>query len=282
VKIISAILRLRNRRSQIGGFIQKRYNTGISRGSKVKNVQKFNFSLDMRFVCLVLLTVVVGMLAVWQPWSASAKRTISVSGESTVKAEPDQYVFSPMYQKKGTDRTAIQTELTSTINTVVAKLKEIGVAEADITLMSSTYDNFYNDGTNEITSNSLTVTVASKDLSQKVQDYLLTTSPQGQVSPMPSFSTSKRKMLEPEARSKAVDDAHTKAVQMAKDLGARLGKIVSISDQTSGYPMPMYSVMDSAKTMSVVGEAGTAVSSMPVLGGRQEISGSVQVVYELR
>jgi uncharacterized protein len=247
----------------------------------VNNSQKL--SIDLKYVCLVLLAVIISMLAVWRPWSSSndssTKRTITVNGEAFIKSTPDSYMFYPSYQKKGTDRAAIQTELTTTINDVVAKLKALGVAEQDITLASSTYDNFYNDGTNEVTSNSLTINVDNKDLSQKVQDYLLTTAPTGQVSPSPSFSRSKRKSVENDARSQAIADAKQKAAKTASDLGAKLGKVVSITDQNMGsYPMPM--AVSDAKGMG--GAMMESQPSLPVLAGNQEIASTVQVVYEIK
>jgi uncharacterized protein len=245
----------------------------------MKGSQKL--SIDLKLVCLVLLAIIAAMLAVWRPWAGStnAKRTITVNGEAFVKSTPDSYMFYPTYEKKGTDRVAMQTELATIINTVVSTLKGLGVAESDITLASNTYDNFYNDGTNEVTSNSLTVSVESKELSQKVQDYLFTTAPTGQTSPIPSFSRAKRKSVEAEARTQAVADAKQKAARTASDLGAKLGKLVSINDQNmGGYPMPM-------AAMEGKGFGGTAMAtdqSLPVLAGNQEISSTVQVVYEIK
>jgi uncharacterized protein YggE len=237
-------------------------------------------SVDLRIVCLVLLATVVALVFLWSPWTASAtKRTITISGEATQKAEPDEYQFSPNYNKKGTDRATIQKELADKINGIIAKLKTLGVAESDITLASSTYDNYYNDGSNEVTSNSLTVTVNNKDLSQKVQDYLLTTTPEGQITPYPTFSTTKRKKLEDETRSLAITDAKAKAQRTADELGAKLGKVVSISDQNNGI-VPM---MASGLVSSSAGDAKTIdVASLPVLSGKQDVSFTVQVVYEIK
>jgi uncharacterized protein YggE len=243
-------------------------------------LKKQNVSVDLRIVCLVLLAVIAGMIVVWKPWSSvnGSKRTITISGEASQKAEPDEYQFSPSYIEKGSDRAAIQKSLVDKVNQVITKLKELGVAESDITLNSSTYDNYYNDGTNEVTSNSLTVIVSNKELSQKVQDYLLTTSPQGQITPYPTFSTDKRKQLEDDIRVKAIADAKKKAGQTASELGTKLGKVVSITDQNNGiFPM---SYSGAVSTMAIEDKA--TVSSLPVLSGKQEVSMTVEVVYEIK
>lgn len=235
------------------------------------------FTLDLRYVCLVLVALFVGTVVLWKPWQPTISRTVQVSGEATQKAEPDQFLFTPMYQKKGSDRAAIQTELVAKVNEVIAKLKELGVAESDITLASATYDNYWNDGAQEVTSNSLTVTITNKELSQKVQDYLLTTAPEGQVSAIPSFSNEKRKEVEASARTLALADAKKKAETTVSELGAKLGKVVSIEDQQGGLVFPYYGA-GVAETLS---DSATR-SSLPVLPGKQDVSYTVRVTYEIR
>ena len=59
---------------------------------------KLNFRLDYRIVVVVLLLVIAGMLVLWKPWrpSPSAKdRTIAVTGAATLRAEADEFIFSP-------------------------------------------------------------------------------------------------------------------------------------------------------------------------------------------
>lgn len=243
-------------------------------------LKKQSVSVDLRIVSAILLAVIVAMLIVWKPWNVSttSKRTITISGEATQKSEPDEYQFSPSYIEKGSDRATTQKNLIDKVNQVITKLKELGVAESDITLNSSTYDNYYNDGTNEVTSNSLTVIVSNKDLSQKVQDYLITTSPQGQITPYPTFSTDKRKQLEDDIRVKAIADAKKKASQTASELGAKLGKVVSITDQNNGV-MPM-AYGGAVSAMAIEDKA--TVSTLPVLSGKQEVSMTVEVVYEIK
>ena len=242
-------------------------------------LKKQNVSVDLRIVCAVLLLALIGSVVLWKPWQSTSTRTISVSGEASTKAEPDEYQFSPTYQNKGTDRAAIQTELNTKINEIVAKLKELGVSESDITLASSTYDNYWNDGTNEVTSNTVTVVVNDKDLSQKVQDYLITTSPEGQITPYPTFSTSKRKQIEDEVRILAIADAKKKAEATVSELGAKLGKVETVEDQNDGTIWPY---MGRAELSSGSSVDAVATSSLPVLAGKQEINYTVQVTYQIK
>ena len=242
-------------------------------------MNKLAISIDLRVVIVTLLLIICGMFAIWHPWQVGVKRTIDISGAATIKAEPNSYVFTPSYQKKGTDRTAIQTELRAQVTGVIAKLKELGVADSQIALSSSTYDNYYNDGSSEVTSNSLTITVDNKDLVQKVQDYLVTTNPEGQISPFGTFSTEKRKSLETEARVAAIKDALSKADSTAKELGLKIGKVVTISDPQSG---TMYPMAAGSKGLSYATDVVSSAPALPVLGGKQEVSYTIQVTYELK
>lgn len=239
--------------------------------------QKIN--VDLRIVSGLLLVALITSVIFWQPWQSDSARTITVSGEASKKAEPNQYQFSPSYQQKGSDRAAIQKELTDKINTIVTKLKELGVDESDITLATYTYDNYWNDGTNEITSNTITVNVENKELSQKVQDYLITTSPEGQITPYPSFTTEKRKEIEDEVRSLALIDAKKKADRSVGELGAKLGKVMSIEDQSGDFMMP-YGGMSLMSADSAEGSVKS--SSLPVLAGKQEVTYTVTVTYQIK
>lgn len=234
-------------------------------------------SVDLRIVCAVLGAIIVAMLLIWRPWQVSnTARTIDVVGEASIEAEPDEFQFYPSYQMKGADKAAIQEQLITKVNEVIAKLKELGVEESDITLNSSSYDNFWLDGNQQVTSNSLTITVADKELSQKVQDYLVTTSPDGQLSPVPTFSKETRKTIEADARTKALADAKQKAESTAGELGARIGKVVLVSDiQSGGVVMPY------ARDMMMQAE-GASASSLPVLPGKQDINYTINVTFELR
>ena len=237
--------------------------------------------INLKWVVVVLLAIIAGMLFAWKPWASGAQRTIDITGQASVKGEPDSYIFSPTYQKKGTDRATIQNELQTQISGVVTQLKELGVAEKDITLQSSTYDNYYNDGTSEVSSNSLTVTVENKDIVQKVQDYLVTTNPYGQTTPYPSFTEAKRKELESQARTEAIKDAKVKAEKTANELGLKIGRVVAINDSGfgGGYPQP-YATTKGGVSFESVDGGGNA--SLPVLSGQQEVSSSVQVTYEMK
>ncbi len=107
-------------------------------GSEQESMQqktRQTLSVDYRVLVIILLVIIAGMLIIWKPWVANpvnSDRTVTVTGESTVRAEPDEYVFYPSYEFKNTDKAAGLTELTKKSDEIVVKLKELGVTDAQI------------------------------------------------------------------------------------------------------------------------------------------------------
>jgi uncharacterized protein YggE len=57
---------------------------------------KLSISLDYKWLSLFLAAVIAAMLIVWKPWQSKAdsgSRTIDVTGQATIKSQPDQFVF---------------------------------------------------------------------------------------------------------------------------------------------------------------------------------------------
>lgn len=249
----------------------------------VKN-NKLKLNLDLRLISAALLLIIIAMIALWRPWSAAAvsDRTITVTGDSKITAEPDEFVFMPSYEFKNADKTAALSELTKKSDEIVAELKKLGVASSKIKINSDGYDYknyFFDDSSDQFTYTLRpTVTVGSRDLAQKVQDYLTTTTPSGQVSPQAGFSKTLQKVLEGKARDEATKDARSKADQSAKNLGFKVGKVKSFDDgSSSGGIQPLY-----ATSALVAEDSRASTSSLAVQPGENDINYSVTVVYYIR
>ncbi len=240
---------------------------------------KMTLSLDFRLVSLVLLIILAAMLAMWRPWanSVDSDRTIKVTGEATLKATPDEFIFYPSYEFKNDNREAAISELSKKSDEVVSKLKELGVEEKSIKTNSSNYDKYYFDRPEDDTPTytlQITVTVPNLELAQTVQDYLVTTSPGGTISPQAQFSDTKQEELESQARDEATKAAKAKAEQSAKNVGANVGAVKSIEDGAGfGGVMP-YDLMTAERSSS---DGGLAVQP-----GENEISYSVTVTFFLK
>ena len=93
----------------------------------------------------------------------------------------------------------------------------------------------------------------------------------------PNFAIDNEDGLKAEARKKAIDDAKSKAKILAKDLGIRLGKIASFSEN-GNYPGPM--MYGKATMMVADGARESAPAEIPK--GENIISSDVTITYEIR
>lgn len=245
------------------------------------DTNKRSFNVDLRIIVGLLLAIIVAMLLLWRPWSGTgtSDRTVQVTGDAKITAVPDEFVFYPSWQFKNADKDVALKELTTKSDEVTKKLKELGVADSKIKSNANGYDNnlYIERGDSSTYTLQLTVTVDNKELAQKVQDYLVTTSPTGSVSPQASFSDAKRKELETKAREQATKDARSKAEQMGKNLGFKLGKVKTIDDG-SGFNTIRPS---DARGMSVAEDKANA-TQLQVQPGENELPYSVTVTYYIR
>ena len=250
----------------------------------INSKKGISLSLDYRIIIVVLLVVIAGMLAMWRPWvkANSDDRTIEVTGETTLKAEPNQFIFSPSYQFKNADKTKASEEAVAKNQEVTKKLKELNVADSKI---KSSVDGFSNmpyrerETTEEyIYTAQLTITVEDRNHAQQIQDYLLTTAPTGPVSPNAAFSESRRKELEAKARDEATKDARNKADQSAKNLGFKVGGVKSIEDG-AGFDG---GIIPYSRGTTLELNAEDAKRQLAIQPGENEVRYSVKVVYFIR
>lgn len=229
---------------------------------------------------VLALLIIIGLLGVWRPWranSTSSGRTISVTGEATITADPDEYTFNPEYDIVSSDQQQALTDATSKTNEVVAQLKKLGVADNKIKTNTSGYGNDYYNPDNTTYYSYLTVTIDDKALAQKVQDYLLTTGPSGSVTPQADFSKAKEKQLTDKARDKATADARSKADQSAKNLGFKVGKVKSFQDEPdNNFVRPLTSGIANSLDDSA---SGSATQSAPIQQGQNDLTYQVTVTY---
>lgn len=246
-----------------------------------KNTTKMALTLDLRLVIVVLLLVIVGMFAMWQPWAPKGDdRTIQVTGQAKVTAEPDEFVFSPSYQFVNADKQAALAQVSAKSDEIVKKLKELGVKDSGIKTNSSGYDYpmYKSDDKTATYTLSLTVTVTKKDLAQKVQDYLVTTAPSGAVTPYANFSDGKRAELENQARDKATKDARAKAEQSAKNLGFSLAAVKTVDDG-AGFGGIMYPMARGSMELQAT---DSSVKQLTIQPGENDLTYTVTVTYFVR
>lgn len=87
-----------------------------------------------------------------------------------------------------------------------------------------------------------------------------------------TFSIANPKAITDDARRNAIDDARGRAELYAMATGVKVGKVLSISEQSIRPPQPMFGARMAMAEMA---------SSVPVATGEQEVSASINVMYEL-
>lgn len=239
-----------------------------------------------------LLVVFVAILIVQKGMelknSVSDKKpanTISVSGEGKVSAVPDLAVVNIGVLSQGSSAVDVKNQNNEKVNKVIAYIKEQGIEEKDITTTQFSFypTQDYNNGTPKITgyqgNQSVTVKVRGVDKSQTVLEKILdgaVNNGANQINGV-NFTLEKPTDLQNQARKLAIADAKAKAQELASEAGLKLGKVVSVSENSGGYPTPMF-YGSMAKGMG-----GDSISVAPdIQTGSQEIIQTMTVVFELK
>ncbi len=219
----------------------------------------------------------------------SPSNTISVSGYGEAFGAADIATFSFSVMSEKSTVASAQTEATNKINAITKYLKDAGIAEKDIqTTDYSVYPQYeYNQivcvsypcpsGRQVLKGYQVrqTTTIKVRDLA-KAGELLTGVGGKGatEVSGL-NFTFDDPNKLQNDARGKAISDAKAKADQLAKQLGVRLVRVVSFSENGGGYPGPMYT--------KAVGMGGDVAQSAPEISiGQNKVSSNVSITYEIR
>lgn len=220
-----------------------------------------------------------------------APASITVSGKGEVVAVSDIATLSVNLSKDGTTAKEAQNLLNEQITKTLEYLKTQKIEDKDI---KSEYGGLNPKYSYESTAcftypcpqkdpkivgytatQSITIKVREVDSANEVRTGLATiglTNISG-----PTFSIDNQDALNDQARSRAIVDAKEKAKILAKQLGVRLGDIMSFSEGGNSYPM-MYAkggmMMDSAMAVSA------PTPELPK--GENKIISNVNIVYEIR
>lgn len=247
---------------------------------------------------LVLLSVFL-LVSAWQGAFGHNQfepvNAITVEGTGDVNTVPDVARITFTVSESAASVKAAQDLATKKTDAALASIKKLDVADKDVKTLgynvSPKYD--YNQpcppgamcaqmvtGTPKIVGYevSQTVQVTVRDTA-KASDVLAGLASAGvQNISGPEFSVDDEDAAKAEARGKAIEEARTKAKLLAKQLGVHLGKVVSYSENGSGYPQPMmYSAVAKGGMMDASRESAP---SLPT--GENKTTVSVSVTYEIR
>ena len=216
----------------------------------------------------------------------------SASGEGKATAVPDQATVEAGVTQQGTIVTDAQNKVNTQTQKIITELKKLGISDKDIkTTNYSVNPNYGSNGgiqpmiyppvpAEGQTITSYTVTqnleINVKDLT-KVNKVIDTATANGANivgGANFTFSDELQSKLENQARIQAVNDAKSKAQNLAQASGIHLGRVVNVVESGSGFPIPM-----AMKASEVTGTSDTSVPTT-VTPGENSVTIDVTIYYE--
>lgn len=241
----------------------------------------------------LLFLIVLGVFG-WFWWTQTGPE-LTILGEGSVKATPDQFVFSPSYEARAADEVTARSQATEKGDAVVTALKKLGVTESMLQRDIYVYRDYSATPAPDTTTNgqhigtySLSITIEDDtDLAQNVLTHLATTPLQGNLTPYSSFKTETQRRLEREARVKALEDARVQAEQTADTQNARVWGVVSIGQPTWGGD-PTYAaelnqgISEDVAITPVLDKSPGAETGTTLNTATKEVTYTIEVVYKMR
>lgn len=246
------------------------------------------FSSGIWNVVAILLVVFLGILSL-KTWREAGRvgveltprDTITITGEGKISSQPTLASVNLGLYSEGASVPTVQDQNAKKVNAIIAALKNMGISQDDMQTngysIQPRYD--FTDGKTTIIGYSVSqsLTVKVRDLT-KVGDVIAKAGELGsnQVNGV-SFTIDDPSALQQQARTKAIEDARSKAEELAKTMNVSLVKIVTFSESSgSAAPMPMY------YDRTAMAAAAPAVTSPEIQPGELDITSNVSVTFEIR
>jgi uncharacterized protein YggE len=231
--------------------------------------------LPLAGLAFAVLAATLGPAAA-QP--AASPRQVSIQGEGQASAAPDEAVIGGGTQVQARTAKEAMDGNSTAMRQVLEALKQAGIAERDVATSALTLRPVIEQGSGNrprVTGYAAghRITVRVRDLA-RLGDVLdrMVAGGANQIDGL-DLTVSNWSAKVDEARVAAVADARRKAEALAQAAGARLGKVVTITEHGGTTPPPMVR-SSAARSLSYSGPA-------PVATGDQTFRLSVSVVWEL-
>ena len=219
------------------------------------------------------------------PFAATAAddarpRTVNVSGMGEVAAEPDLARVTLGVEARKPTLAEARTEVTATIERVLKLTRDLRIDPKHVNATRVQVQPEYNWNPKD-RKRVLLGYVVSRQVQVELRDLeqlgpLLERAVDAGVNQLgdPALDSSRRKELEREAMTRAVQDARLNAETLAGAAGVRLGPVRSLNGAASNPPMPMY------RAQAAMADAASApeASYQP---GEMKFSANVNAEYDL-
>lgn len=228
----------------------------------------------------IILTLVLGSAMALHAQTSQVMikdpaRTISVSGEGTVKVVPDNVELKVRVENEGKSAAAVKKLNDALIDKVLKFCKEMKIDAKDVKTEYLNLNKNYDYQTKEykyVANQALSINL--KDLSKyEALSQGLLDAGVNRIDGV-SFDASNIEELQSQARVKAVENARTKAEEYARALGKSVGEPVYLSESGQPEPMPL-------PRMSMM-KADAVGSNESIAVGEMSIKATVNVGFELK
>lgn len=228
------------------------------------------------FVLLFVYTKIAGPIQFSVNNLNSTKTdSFQVQGSGKAVAAPDKAVINLGITNEANSVSGAQEKINQTADRIVAALKNLGVAEKDIKTVGYSVNPNFDFSTSRKTGNyTVTQNFEIKVPIEKTNEVVDASTANGaNVIGNISFvlDDDKQLKLENQARVEAVKKAKAKAQGLAKAAGIRLGKIINVSENFGGAPIPLMMEAKQSDGLS------TPTSILP---GESSVEVSVILTYE--
>ncbi|OYX83168.1 MAG: hypothetical protein B7Y83_12405 [Flavobacteriales bacterium 32-34-25] len=204
---------------------------------------------------------------------------ITVSGEGKVKVIPDEAVISATVETKGNNAKEVKQKNDEQIDAVLKLIKKMNLAAADYKTQRVALNPVYDYEKKKTTYNATqTIEIIVRDLN-KYDELMEGLVVQGinRIDNV-TFQSSKLAQYESEARKLAMKQAKLKAEDYVSVLGQKVGKAMTISDNSQTYyPQPVYARFKTAMAM----ESDAAAPKETLAVGEITITANVSVNFIL-
>lgn len=203
----------------------------------------------------------------------SNPRQVTVVGSGQVQGTPDTLTADVSIEAVAPDVTAAMNQASGRQQAVLDALNGAGVEGKDIRTTGVNLQPQYGDNaaiTGYRAGNSIAVTIRRLDTASGVLTAIVDAGGNATRINSVSYSIEDDSKLVTDARTRAFDDARSRAEQYAKLSGLSLGKVISISEAPGGSAPPQPVPMPRA-----------AMAEVPLQPGQQTVGFSVTAVWEL-
>jgi uncharacterized protein len=217
--------------------------------------------------------------------------TITVNGKGESVSKPDIATFSFTVTENAKTVVEAQNAATAKIDAALKSIRVGGVADKDIKTTSYNINPHYDyqdgvcvqggicrTGKSVLTGYDVSETISIKIRNLDKAGVLFASIGSAGVQNVDSlsFSIDDVETVKAAARAIAIDDAKTKAQELAKELGVSIVRIVNFSDQSNS-PFPMY-----ADSMSMKAVAAPMAAAPQIPAGEQKVTSNVSITYEIK